>query len=104
DSRLAAMIAAGAMDEVAALMARGLDQRLPAMKALGVAPLAAHLAGTLSAGDALAAAQRDTRRYAKRQLTWFRHQTPDWRRIAAIDADGQWKGLAEIFDLHPGEV
>ena len=77
DARLVAMIEGEALGEVAALMARRLDAGLPAMKALGVAPLAAHLAGAISADEALAAAQRDTRRYAKRQLTWFRNQTPD---------------------------
>jgi len=80
DARLAAMVEAGALGEVAALTARRLDPALPAMKALGVAPLAAHLAGALTLPQAVAAAQRDTRRYAKRQLTWFRHQTPDWPR------------------------
>ncbi|MGI8839170.1 MAG: tRNA (adenosine(37)-N6)-dimethylallyltransferase MiaA [Caulobacteraceae bacterium] len=80
DARLVAMMKAGALNEVAALMARRLGPGLPAMKALGVAPLARHLAGEISAEEALAAAQRDTRRYAKRQLTWFRNQTPAWPR------------------------
>ncbi len=80
DARLVTMIEAGALEEVSALMARRLDPGLPAMKALGVAPLAAHLGSVLSADEALAAAQRDTRRYAKRQLTWFRNQAPDWPR------------------------
>ena len=81
DERLAAMFADGALDEVVALLARDLDPGLPAMKALGVAPMAAFLEGRLTRAQALAAAQQDTRRYAKRQLTWFRNQTPDWERI-----------------------
>ena len=81
DTRLAAMLDAGALDEVAALVARDLPPALPAMKALGVAPFAAHLRGDLTLAEALAAAQRDTRRYAKRQTTWFRNQTPDWERV-----------------------
>ena len=80
DARLAAMLEAGALEEVARLAARGLDPMLPAMKALGVAPLAAHLRGETSLDAALAQARQDTRRYAKRQLTWFRNQTPDWPR------------------------
>jgi tRNA dimethylallyltransferase len=80
DARLAAMLDAGALDEVARLAARGLSPALPAMKALGVAPFAAHLRGEISLDDALAQARQDTRRYAKRQLTWFRHQTADWER------------------------
>jgi tRNA dimethylallyltransferase len=74
DRRLTGMLAAGALDEVAALMELGLDPALPVMKALGVAEFAAHLRGALSLTEALALAQQSTRRYAKRQLTWFRHQ------------------------------
>ena len=80
DGRLAAMARSGALEEVARLMDRGLDPRLPAMKALGVAPFAAHLRGEITADAALTQAQQDTRRYAKRQMTWFRNQTPDWPR------------------------
>jgi tRNA dimethylallyltransferase len=74
DARFAAMIAAGALDEAAALAARFLDPELPAMKALGVPELLSHLRGKISLAEAVATAQRSTRRYAKRQMTWFRHQ------------------------------
>ncbi|OYW93588.1 MAG: tRNA (adenosine(37)-N6)-dimethylallyltransferase MiaA [Caulobacterales bacterium 32-67-6] len=90
DARLAAMVEAGAADEVAALMARGLDPDLPVMKALGLAEIAAWQAGEMSLDAALAAAQQATRRYAKRQATWFRNQTPDWPRITAADPEAQW--------------
>ena len=80
DERLAAMFDNGALDEVAALVARDLGPGLPAMKALGVAPIGAFLEGRLTRAEALAVAQQDTRRYAKRQLTWFRNQIPDWER------------------------
>ena len=81
DARLVVMIETGALDEVIALVARGLDPALPAMKALGVAPLAAYLRGDITRDEALTQARQDTRRYVKRQTTWFRTQTPDWRRI-----------------------
>jgi tRNA dimethylallyltransferase len=81
DARLGAMVRAGALDEVAALMARGLDPSLPAMKAVGLRELASHLAGERSLPQALALAQQETRRYAKRQMTWLRNQTPDWPRL-----------------------
>jgi tRNA dimethylallyltransferase len=81
DARLAAMVAGGALEEVARLVGRDLPPGSPALKALGVAPLAACLRGELTAEAALARAQMDTRRYAKRQLTWFRNQTPDWPRV-----------------------
>jgi len=77
DARLAAMVEqGGALEEVRALVARGLDPSLPVMKAVGVRELAACLAGTLPLAEAVARAQRETRRYAKRQTTWFRHQAP----------------------------
>jgi tRNA dimethylallyltransferase len=99
DARFDAMVAAGALDEVAALTARGLDPALPAMKATGLRELASCLAGALSLDEALALGRRETRRYAKRQLTWLRNQTPDWPRIAALDFEGQW---AELQALEPG--
>ena len=91
------MMDAGALDEVAALVARGLSDDRPIMKALGVSPLRACLAGDLTAADALALARRDTRRYAKRQLTWLRHQAPDWPRLEALDLEGQTRQLAALI-------
>lgn len=83
DRRFDAMLAAGALNEVAALARRGLSPQLPVMKALGVPPLLRHLAGELSIGEAAEIARRETRRYAKRQLTWFRNQTPNWQRVTS---------------------
>jgi tRNA dimethylallyltransferase len=78
DARLLAMLAAGGLDEAKALAARGLSPELPAMKALGIPDLLRHLRGEVGLDQAITAAQRATRRYAKRQITWFRHQlTPD---------------------------
>ncbi|MGA7262870.1 MAG: tRNA (adenosine(37)-N6)-dimethylallyltransferase MiaA [Stellaceae bacterium] len=78
DARLVQMIEAGALAEARALAARRLDPSLPAMKAVGLPELMAYLDGDIPLGAAIAAAQRATRRYAKRQMTWFRHQmTPD---------------------------
>ncbi len=85
DLRLQAMLEAGALEEVALLIGRGLDARLPAMKALGVAPFAAHLRGDIGLDEALARARQDTRRYAKRQVTWFRNQAPEWPRAPGAD-------------------
>lgn len=78
DARFDAMLAAGGLAEAAALAARRLAADRPVMKALGVPALIAHLAGGLSLAEAAARAKQDTRRYAKRQSTWFRNQTPDW--------------------------
>ncbi|MBX3479831.1 MAG: tRNA (adenosine(37)-N6)-dimethylallyltransferase MiaA [Caulobacter sp.] len=93
DSRLAAMVEAGALEEVAALVARGLDPLLPVMKAVGVREFAAHLAGEIPLDRALDDARRETRRYAKRQLTWLRNQMRDWPRAETLDPDAQWRAL-----------
>lgn len=88
DRRFEAMIAQGALDEVAALRARGLDPLLPVMRAHGVPGLIAHLDGTVGLNDAIARGQADTRAYAKRQTTWFRHQMAGWQAVephAALD-------------------
>ena len=81
DARVSAMVESGALEEVRALVARGLDPALPAMKAVGVREFAAHLAGETTLDAAVEATRQATRNYAKRQLTWFRNQTPDWRRV-----------------------
>lgn len=94
DARFAAMVAAGALDEVKALLALRLDPELPVMKALGVRELASHLAGQSTLEEAVAAGQQATRRYAKRQDTWFRNQMADARRLSAQDSESLW---AEIF-------
>ncbi|CAN7227383.1 tRNA (adenosine(37)-N6)-dimethylallyltransferase MiaA [Phenylobacterium sp. LjRoot219] len=96
DARLETMVREGALEEVAGLALRALDPALPAMKAVGVRELAAHLRGDASLAEALEAAQRETRRYAKRQLTWMRGQMADWPRITAPDAEGQWAEFAAL--------
>jgi tRNA dimethylallyltransferase len=82
DARFATMLAAGALDEVRRLAARQLDPLLPAMKAHGVPWLIRHLAGEISLVAAADKARQDTRNYAKRQFTWFRHQLGDWPALA----------------------
>jgi tRNA dimethylallyltransferase len=74
DARFVAMIEAGGLNEVQTLMTRDLSPGLPAMKAVGVPELMRHLRGEIALDEAVAAAQLATRRYAKRQTTWFRHQ------------------------------
>jgi tRNA dimethylallyltransferase len=88
DARFGTMLANGALEEVQQLAARRLDPLLPAMKAHGVPALIRHLAGELSLEEAAAIGQLDTRRYAKRQFTWFRHQLPEfaWQAPASAAA------------------
>jgi len=81
DTRFNAMLESGALDEVRALVARKLDPALPAMKAHGVPWLVRHLKGEISLDEAAAGGKADTRRYAKRQETWFRHQLKQFKWI-----------------------
>ncbi|AUG53689.1 tRNA (adenosine(37)-N6)-dimethylallyltransferase MiaA [Thalassospira marina] len=77
------MIEQGAIEEVRLLLEQNLPPESPVMKAVGVRELGAYLSGALSLADAKTLAQRETRRYAKRQLTWFRHQMTDRETIDA---------------------
>ena len=98
DARLAQMAQAGALEEVARLAARNLDPALPLMKAVGFRELAAHLRGEATLAEAIAAAQQETRRYAKRQTTWMRGQMADWPRLTAIAPEDQWR---QFLALNP---
>lgn len=89
DARFAAMLAEGAAAEVERLAARKLDPLLPAMKAHGVPWLIRHLAGEITLDEAAEEARKDTRHYAKRQFTWFRHQLPEF----------EWASPAAARDL-----
>jgi tRNA dimethylallyltransferase len=72
------MVRDGALEEVRALAALNLDPAMPVMKAIGVRELMDHLAGKLSLEETLTAIRTETRRYARRQITWFRNQMGDW--------------------------
>ncbi len=79
DERFARMIEQGAVEEVKTLLARKLDPNLPIMRAIGVRELSTYLHGEATLAEATAAGQQSTRRYAKRQYTWFAHQPPaEW--------------------------
>jgi tRNA dimethylallyltransferase len=88
DARFDAMLEAGAIEEVAALAARKLDPLLPAMKAHGVPALIRHLRGELTREGAAEIASADSRHYAKRQFTWFRHQLPEFEWVKPAAARG----------------
>lgn len=94
DSRFTRMIEAGGLDEVRMLAERKLDPMLPVMRAHGVPGLLAHLSGACSLDEAIARGQADTRRYAKRQTTWFRHQMPGW--IWTAPEEGRAAILADL--------
>ena len=82
DQRFARMVEQGAVQEVKTLLARNLHTDLPVMRGIGIRELGAFLAGDASMQEAIAAGQQATRRYAKRQYTWFAHQPPaEWPRF-----------------------
>lgn len=86
DSRFDAMIAGGALDEVAALRAQRLDPALPAMRAHGVPHLITYLDGRMTLEEAIQRGKTDTRHYAKRQHTFARHQLPTFQWISPAAA------------------
>jgi tRNA dimethylallyltransferase len=96
DERFAHMIDQGAVSEVERLIARELNANLPVMRAIGVREISAYLHGQSSLDEAIADGQQATRRYAKRQFTWFAHQPPaDWPRFQeALDVDRLGEALA----------
>jgi tRNA dimethylallyltransferase len=89
DARFDAMLKAGALEEVAGLAARKLDPLLPAMKAHGVPALIRHLNSELTLDEAAGIGRADTRHYAKRQFTWFRHQLSEFEWVKPEEA-GRW--------------
>jgi len=95
EQRFEMMVEAGALEEAAAL--RGLDPTLPAAKALGLSQLQRHLAGEITLQTAIAEAQVATKRYAKRQMTWFRNRMRDWNWRETTD-------LSNIIALAVGNI
>ncbi len=93
DARFGMMLTVGALDEMTALAERHLDPLLPAMKAHGVPALIRHLRGEISLEDAAEIGRADTRHYAKRQFTWFRHQLPEFQWVKPEEA-----GAALVID------
>jgi tRNA dimethylallyltransferase len=94
NGRFEVMLECGALAEVEALMARGLDLTLPVMKALGVPDLAAFVRGEMSLEEAVTKAQQHTRNYAKRQTTWFKGQ---FSASETLDAQYSESLFKEIF-------
>jgi tRNA dimethylallyltransferase len=104
DERFARMIDEGAVSEVEALLTRKLNPNLPVMRAIGVRELSAYLLGQCTLDEAIAAGRQATRRYAKRQYTWFAHQPPaDWPRFReALDLDSIGDALALLIPTRSG--
>ena len=96
DARFDAMVAAGALEEVRALAARGLDPALPVMRAHGVPGFVAYLRGEASLAAAIAKGKTDTRHYSKRQFTFIRHQLPEFVWAAPEAAEEAINGMLDF--------
>ena len=98
DRRLGQMFDRGAIGEVEALLARALPASAPVMRAIGVAEIAAMLAGEIDRNAAIERARLATRQYAKRQYTWFRNQPPaDWARLEDVVTEDAWARMETIM-------
>jgi len=97
DARFDRMMDEGAVEEVRALLALGLGSELPAMRALGVAPLAAMIAGRLSRDEAVEQAKADTRRYVKRQRTWMTRNMVSWKWIIAQETESLERRIVDFI-------
>jgi len=96
DARFEAMLNEGAIAEVEQLWALNPAPDATAMKALGVSDIMALITGEIDRDRATAQAQQATRRYAKRQMTWFRNQMTDWQIFTEQDYENNF---AKIFSF-----
>jgi tRNA dimethylallyltransferase len=99
DRRFETMVQGGAIEEVRTLLDRGLDPQLPVMRAIGVPEIGAFIRGDLTEAQTIDAGKQATRRYAKRQYTWFSRQPPaDWPRfLEPLQDDAFQRALALIM-------
>ncbi|MDP3735947.1 MAG: tRNA (adenosine(37)-N6)-dimethylallyltransferase MiaA [Hyphomonadaceae bacterium] len=97
NARVEKMMKLGALEEARALWSRKLDPELPAMRAHGMPGFAEHFAGRLSLEEAVERCKRDTRRYAKRQMTWIAHQFTTWTRVPSEALDVRTRVCGELY-------
>ena len=98
DRRFERMLDEGALSEVAALLAQALPDDVPAMRALGVRPIAGMLAGRLGRAAAIEAGQLETRQYLKRQLTWLKRNMKSWSTVSTEDCCNIDATVMQIID------
>lgn len=99
DARVERMWSTGLLDEVRGLLARGLERGVTASRAIGYAQAAAQLRGELTEREAITETQRLTRRYARRQVSWFKRY-PELAWIDAADRGGRI--VQSVLDRLPG--
>lgn len=99
DRRFDSMLERGALEEVRALAEQDLDPGLPVMRALGVKPLMQMLSGNMTRDDAIRRTKTDTRRYAKRQLTWAKRNMIAWKEVLVKDSESIMDKIFAIIDV-----
>lgn len=99
DERFATMLERGVLEEVRALAEQNLDPGLPVMRALGVKPLMQMLSGHMTRDDAITRTKTDTRRYAKRQLTWAKRNMIAWKEVFVKDSESILDDIFAIVDV-----
>jgi tRNA dimethylallyltransferase len=96
NARVDTMMRANALEEARTLWQRHLDSSVPAMRAHGMPGFAEHFEGRISLDEAVERCKRDTRRYAKRQMTWIAHQFTLWPRIPSEDLSVRVRVISDI--------
>jgi tRNA dimethylallyltransferase len=98
DTRVDRMMKAGALDEARALWERGIEPEAPVMRAHGMPGFADHFSGRATLAEAIDRCKRDTRRYAKRQMTWIANQFPLWPRVPSEDTNIRTRVTATFWE------
>lgn len=99
NSRFEQMVELGGLEEAVRVAKLGLDESLPAWKAIGVRPLSEAASGSRDLAEAIERSKTDTRRYAKRQETFFRNQLGDWDRVDPLDIDARADAIAAAIKV-----
>jgi tRNA dimethylallyltransferase len=107
DDRVSRMVSRGLVDEVRGLLDEGYDDHDPGMSGTGYREIAAHLRGEATLEEAMDRIRHNTRRYARRQVTWFRHQLPEGavHVDALLPVEEQVDAVLEVVEragLRPG--
>lgn len=97
NTRVSHMVERGFVGEVERLLAAGFDRSCPGMTSTGYREVASYLSGECSLEEALESMRLQTRRYARRQLTWFRHQVPNAATVSALDMDERIRAVETIW-------
>ncbi|AXS41299.1 tRNA (adenosine(37)-N6)-dimethylallyltransferase MiaA [Breoghania sp. L-A4] len=98
NQRFEAMVEMGGLEEAVRVAGLEFDRSLPAWKAIGVRPLSEAARGTRTLEDAIERSKTDTRRYAKRQETFFRNQMGDWERVDPLALEAAAESIADDWD------